>query len=674
MDYKTPGVYVEEISIFPPSVAEVETAIPAFVGYTEKAERRGESLWNVPTKIKSLLEFRNYFGGAFDLQQINVAVNENNNYAVSSVSLVNRFYLYDSLRLFFDNGGGDCYIVAVNSYIDNLGATNTIAVGDENDASNSPGLRVGVAALAQYDEPTMILFPDAVALATHASFSGLQQMALSQCANLQDRVAILDLMEGAAILFQDSVDNFRNGIGINNLKYGASYTPYLYNAFDYSIPFSIFDANVVNSSAAAVDLATITTDSSLNALVAAVRQAVADVPIYDAIITALRGASPTVSERYRGLRAAIASAADNGQANAALEAMFDFLDEMVSEAADLRTELSGTNLLLDLNAYATDSGARAIESLLALQLNASSTAILGAARDVNSEYTAAGMDIIGVTPNYHWLAAIPAASTTDYTQGGALTDNWDIGAAMISDINTIFNELLGFLNSVESAAHTHVTLTTDALYENHTIIGNIVRHIQRNMSIMPPSGVMAGLYTMVDNQRGVWKAPANVSVSSVVGPTVVIDDNGQESLNVDVTAGKSVNAIRAFTGKGTLVWGARTLAGNDNEWRYISVRRFFNMVEESVKKSTGWAVFEPNDANTWAKVRSMIDNYLLLKWKDGALQGAAPEDAYFVKVGLGLTMTAQDVLEGRMIVEIGMAVVRPAEFIILKFSHKMVES
>ena len=120
--------------------------------------------------------------------------------------------------------------------------------------------------------------------------------------------------------------------------------------------------------------------------------------------------------------------------------------------------------------------------------------------------------------------------------------------------------------------------------------------------------------------------------------------------------------------------GARTLAGNDNEWRYVSVRRFFNMAEESIKKSTSWAVFEPNDANTWVKVKGMIENYLIQKWKDGALQGEKAEHAFFVKVGLGTTMTTLDIQEGRMNVEIGMAVVRPAEFIILKFFHKIAES
>ena len=120
--------------------------------------------------------------------------------------------------------------------------------------------------------------------------------------------------------------------------------------------------------------------------------------------------------------------------------------------------------------------------------------------------------------------------------------------------------------------------------------------------------------------------------------------------------------------------GARTLAGNDNEWKYIPVRRFFNMVEESVKKATAQFVFEPNDANTWVKVRAMIENFLVLQWRAGALAGAKPDEAFFVKVGLGQTMTAVDILNGKMIIEIGMAAVRPAEFIILRFSHKMQES
>lgn len=192
--------------------------------------------------------------------------------------------------------------------------------------------------------------------------------------------------------------------------------------------------------------------------------------------------------------------------------------------------------------------------------------------------------------------------------------------------------------------------------------------------VLPPTPAMAGIYTSVDHNKGVWKAPANESVASVIGPNLAISNREQDNLNVDPNSGKSINVIRTFPGYGTLVWGARTLAGNDNEWRYISVRRFFNMVEESVKKSSQWVVFEPNTIGTWVKVQAMVENYLFQKWKDGALAGVKPEQAFYVKVGLGTTMTAVDILEGRMNIEIGMAVARPAEFIIFTYIQLMQQS
>jgi uncharacterized protein len=192
--------------------------------------------------------------------------------------------------------------------------------------------------------------------------------------------------------------------------------------------------------------------------------------------------------------------------------------------------------------------------------------------------------------------------------------------------------------------------------------------------VLPPSGAVAGAYARVDRERGVWKAPANVSLSSVIGPTVKLTNGDQESLNIDTNAGKSINAIRAFAGKGTLIWGARTLAGNDNEWCFVSVRRLFIMVEESAMKATNFAVFEANDATTWLKVKGMLEAFLYGLWERGALAGPTPESAYFVNVGLGKTMTQQDVLKGLLIVEVGLAAVRPAEFIVLKFTHKLQEA
>jgi len=192
--------------------------------------------------------------------------------------------------------------------------------------------------------------------------------------------------------------------------------------------------------------------------------------------------------------------------------------------------------------------------------------------------------------------------------------------------------------------------------------------------LLPASSAVLGKYAEVDNTRGVWKAPANVGIDYAVRPEKLITHKEQETLNVDTVAGKSINVIRSFTGRGpAIIWGARTLAGNDNEWRYVSVRRFFNMVEESAKNATERFVFEPNDRNTWIRVKSMIENYLSQQWKAGALMGTTTREAFYVKVGLGETMTELDVWEGRMIVEIGMAVVRPAEFIILRFMHKMLQ-
>ena len=215
--------------------------------------------------------------------------------------------------------------------------------------------------------------------------------------------------------------------------------------------------------------------------------------------------------------------------------------------------------------------------------------------------------------------------------------------------------------------------TLDALKGKNNAFYYMAKNEIRNIEmLLPPSSALAGIYAQVDNLRGVWKAPANVNIDNAIRPEFLISNLEQEALNVDVVAGKSINVVRKFEGRGpAIVWGARTLAGNDNEWRYISVRRFFIMVEESTKNATEQFVFEPNDRNTWIRVKSMITNYLTQQWKAGALMGTTEREAFYVHVGLGETMTEQDILEGRMIVEIGMAAVRPAEFIILRFMHKM---
>jgi phage tail sheath protein FI len=261
-----------------------------------------------------------------------------------------------------------------------------------------------------------------------------------------------------------------------------------------------------------------------------------------------------------------------------------------------------------------------------------------------------------------------ASSRTGY---GA--DNLAYGAAYHPYLNTSLTHLYDETTVKVGAGDDAPTLAS--LKASNTSLYNAVKKNLADQRVtLPPSAAIAGVFARVDRERGVWKAPANVGLASVIGPTTQITHAQQEALNVDANTGKSINAIRAFAGRGTLVWGARTLAGNDNEWRYVPVRRLFIMIEESAKKSSAFAVFEPNDATTWLKVKGMIESYLYGLWEQGALQGAKAEDAYYVNVGLGKTMSSQDVLEGRMNIEIGIAAVRPAEFIILRFSHKLAEA
>ncbi|HET7792856.1 MAG TPA: phage tail sheath subtilisin-like domain-containing protein, partial [Rhizobacter sp.] len=206
-----------------------------------------------------------------------------------------------------------------------------------------------------------------------------------------------------------------------------------------------------------------------------------------------------------------------------------------------------------------------------------------------------------------------------------------------------------------------------------TLFNTVMAELKNRINLLPPSAAMAGVYTMVDNSRGVWKAPANVSLNGVVSPAVNLSSEEQEDLNV-TTQGKSINAIRTFIGEGVLVWGARTLDGNSLDWRYINVRRTMIMLEESCRLASKAMVFEPNVSNTWVTLKSMISNFLTGIWKRGGLAGAVPDDAFSVHVGLGDTMTPEDILEGILRVTVLVAISRPAEFIEITFQQQMQKS
>lgn len=185
---------------------------------------------------------------------------------------------------------------------------------------------------------------------------------------------------------------------------------------------------------------------------------------------------------------------------------------------------------------------------------------------------------------------------------------------------------------------------------------------------VPPSAIAAALIARTDNTRGVWKAPANIAVAGDLTLTQHFSKEDHGLYNVHI---KPLNLFREFTGKGTLLWGARTLSLDTDRWRYVSVRRLFNMIEQDIEKAIRAMMFEPNNQPTWEKVRVAIENYLFPLWQYGAFQGAKPEEAFKVQVGEGQTMSKADIYAGKLIVEIGINAVRPAEFIILRFTQNM---
>lgn len=228
-----------------------------------------------------------------------------------------------------------------------------------------------------------------------------------------------------------------------------------------------------------------------------------------------------------------------------------------------------------------------------------------------------------------------------------------------------------FANINNLASGLTVTQNNNALLVASKTYSSIIKNVLSCANILPPSGAMAGVITTTDNMEGVWQAPANTSIVGAASLPIRLSESQQGNLNVDAVSGKSINAIRFFNGQGILVWGARTLDGNSQDWRYISVRRTLIMIEQSCKLAARAFVFEPNDANTWVTVKSMLTNFLTNVWKQGGLMGASPADAFSVECGLGTTMTPEDILNGLMRVSIKVAVVRPAEFIVISFTQQM---
>ncbi len=506
---KTPGVYIDEKSAFPNSVMAVETAVPVFIGYTEKSELEGKSLKSKPVYITSLEQLKQLYGGdcsaTYDLQEVGAVVAPYSNAVFKikdkayTLSLVKgtQFNLYRSLQLFYQNGGGPCYIISVGTYTDGDAAVPFTSLQPFTDA---------IDALKKEATPTILVLPDAVLFERDDCYR-LQEYMVNHCGVQQDKVAILDIYEGDKGLDHPNdnpITQFRNGVNSDYLSYGAAYYPWLHTT-------------VVK--AVAVDYT-------------------------------------HLSAAGRETLATICTAALAGLPSEKKELISSYIKEVSGNPA-------------------ADAGATASTETIHTTLKAT-------------------------LPEYQL----------------------------------------------------------------------VMEQLLQQQNLLPPSGAIAGIYTAVDAQRGVWKAPANVAVAGVVAPTVAITHEQQEDLNVPLK-GKAVCAIRSFVGQGILVWGARTLDANSLDWRYINVRRTMIMIEQSLKCAAQAYVFESNTANTWVLVKSMMTNFLINIWKQGGLAGAVPNDAFIIDVGLGTTMTPEDILEGYMKIQVRVAVTHPAEFIVITFQQQM---
>jgi phage tail sheath protein FI len=200
---------------------------------------------------------------------------------------------------------------------------------------------------------------------------------------------------------------------------------------------------------------------------------------------------------------------------------------------------------------------------------------------------------------------------------------------------------------------------------------NLMNYVLEMYNILPVTPAIAGVYTMVDGSDGVWMAPANKPLYNVLDTCNLLNDTTQSILNVDAITGKSICGIRNMPNMGPTVWGARTLDGNSNDWRYVNVKRTMIMIEQSIKVMLQAYVFAANDSNTWSTVQSAINLFLTGLWSSGAIVGSTPSAAFSVMVGLGTTMTGEDLLNGIMRVSVKVALAHPAEFIVITLEQQM---
>ncbi len=708
---QTPGVYTVEKNAFSPSVAQVPTAIPAFIGYTEKAKKQDKSLINKPILISSLSEYNNYFGGAPEykfpiLQAVNTADPMKpptsdeydfsippHYYKIGSATSDTLFYMYNCLRLFYLNGGGSAYIVSVGTYeavefVEGAKASDPPTLKTKPNPVSRPALMAGLDLWPQipFPKPTMILMPDALALNDKNDCYMLQQQMIAQAGSLKDRVVLLDIYDGYKDLETSVISDFRNNMGLSDLSYAIAYYPWLQTEV---VPVSeITYSNLAPSDKAAMPA------------IENIQDLLVGVPMLKAL--------DLISTDYEDLKQdllttpkLVLATGEQGKQYPSWPAAYNSAEGTESQIVTGQSVVLATmfDILYELShggsypAGATDAKitikSKDLQSSIGLmtQITSPIATLVASAYSYEKHFPGLSPITLGFTDTlmkkWGWVTTGDNAtiSGNPYSQTYPSDVTSDAQKATLvfpqasMALKNVFDTLLTVLQSAIGDAKTLLNQYNSSLENTNKTYNNIMAAVAKQANRLPPASAMAGIYTTVDNTEGVWTAPANRNIAAVIAPLVSINDSQQASLNVDALAGKSINAIRSFYGRGpAIIWGARTMDGNSQDWRYINVRRLLIMIEQSVANAAFSLVFEPNDASTWTMCESTISNFFHNLWSEGALQGSSPTDAYSVMVGLGKTMTHVDILNGIMRVQVKVAAVHPAEFIIITYEQEMSKS
>lgn len=666
---KTPGVYIEEKNAFPNSVVEVPTAVPAFVGYTEKALNGTKSLINSPFRITSLSEYQRYFGfgPTYTYALVNpLPDNTPSDFSVGGKDYYfdqqqGKFLLYRSIRHFYDNGGGPCYIVSVGSYTGGAAG----AAGPVKPFQEMSNVLNDLYSEANFLNDASTVASDDAAKAAVKVMKGMLPTFMAQLNALN--TLFTDVQDAA------NAEPFKSDPDVPGM------VTTLKTAVD-----PIADPAAITGIQTAIDTMLATPTS-------------ANVTAFNGKITALPGSLSAgaidASDKLL-IKAMILSQGGSaaGGANVEIGSLLNGINQLVRETEPTMLVVPDAMLLSKEDAYSLqqqmiDHCGNKMKSRVAIldiyngwrnRQDPNGDPIADFRNGVASDF------LKFAAAYYPWVytTIVPAGEVTYrmvedpnqlVTLLNAEVDGWVQAKIITASKATEYKLAISFLSVPEGQTNGNTKQNHETILAISPTYAELMKEIRKKINLLPPSGAMAGIYSRVDNARGVWKAPANVAVSSTISPAINITQDDQEDLNVTLQ-GKSVNAIRSFIGEGVLVWGARTLDGNSQDWRYVNVRRTMIMLEQSIKAAAKAYVFEPNDGKTWVSIKSMISNYLNAKWKEGALVGAKPEDAYDVQVGLGSTMTSNDILDGIMNITVLVAISRPAEFIVITFQQQMQKS